>query len=65
MYSIHFHIQMLDKTQLKPAPAKISETETSTLSSNLPTASHTSQHPHLISPIDNHDNESPPCPAAY
>lgn len=67
MYSIHFHIQMLDKKQFQPTSATIPTVVDSTLCTNLHAASHTLQHPHLISPIDNkHDsNDSPAFPAAH
>ncbi len=66
MQSIHFHIHMLDKKHIQPA-APISSTGAASSDLAEPRSSYySSQHPHLMSPINKYDApESPDCPAAH
>lgn len=65
MYSIHFHIHMLDKKHIQPTAAILPAEVSSPIYTDLMTLNHSSQYPHLISPINKHEYEPTPCPAAH
>ncbi|CAH1209285.1 hypothetical protein PAECIP111891_03286 [Paenibacillus allorhizoplanae] len=65
MHSIHFHIHMLDSKHKLPAAAMIRKVS-SPLNADLLTSNPSSQHPHMMSPINKYNApESPDCPAAH
>ncbi|KQX45238.1 MULTISPECIES: hypothetical protein [unclassified Paenibacillus] len=49
MYSIHFHITMLDNQPIQPKPVALAEPSVSDIQEGHPL----SEHPLLISPINN------------
>ncbi|OCT16559.1 hypothetical protein A8709_07725 [Paenibacillus pectinilyticus] len=65
MYSIHFHIQMLDKQPKPPTAAHKSNVVTSPVYTALSPTTSIFQHPHLISPIDKPEYDPAQGPAAH
>jgi hypothetical protein len=65
MHSIHFHIHMLDSKHKQPSAAIIPKIS-SPHNADLLTSNSSSQHPHMMSPINKYDApELPDCPAAH
>lgn len=65
MHSIHFHIHMLDNKHKRPAAAMTPKVS-SPLNVDLLTSTPSSQHPHMMSPINKYDApESLDYPAAH